>query len=540
MMEIINAKKDSAECLLFGTGTGDVFASGVLASAGENHPAREAEPTKVGTPFHFPSLAVCDRGGYENGMKSPIASSSGVGRRDWLKAATLGSAALFAGVKASAQPAARPARKVRGVVFMVSDGMSPGVLTLADAYSKLTRQRGTQWWSLLNDRSAARGLMDTASANSMVTDSAAASSAWGGGERVNNGSINVNPAGKELTPIAAVLKKTGARVGLVSTATITHATPAGFAACVSKRGEEDDIAPQYLNRVDVILGGGSGHFSAKDRGDRRDLSGEFAAAGYGIVNNRDALLAARDEKLLGTFTRGHLPYSIDRNSDPALAAQVPTLTEMASAALGRFLASDKPFLLQIEGARIDHAAHLNDIGALLGDQLAFDDALASVIAQIGQRDDILLVVTSDHGNSNPGLNGMGSGYTESTQRFANITGLKASHERLFAEWAQTPHRTTDALTGLIARQLGFTLKTDEAVALIEIFENHPVVEWNEQLSKPEGLLGQFAGNHTGIGWTGTTHTSDPTLISAIGPQADRFAGMVRNSDVFGHLVEMLA
>jgi alkaline phosphatase len=456
-----------------------------------------------------------------------------------LKAATLGGAAILGGLRASAEPTARPARKVRGVVFMVSDGMSPGVLTLAEAYSKLTRRRGTQWWSLLNDRNASRGLMDTASANSMVTDSAAASSSWGGGERVNNGSINVNPAGKALTPIAAVLKKTGARIGLVSTATITHATPAGFAASVSKRGEEDDIAPQYLNRVDVILGGGSGHFSAVDRADHRDLSAEFAAAGYGIIDRRSALLEARGEKLLGTFTRGHLPFSIDRDQDPVIAAQVPTLTEMARAALSRFLASDQPFLLQIEGARIDHAAHLNDIGALLGDQLAFDDALADVMVQIGHRDDILLVVTSDHGNSNPGLNGMGSGYVESTQRFANVGGLKASHERLFAEWAKTSPRSSDQLTALILKHLGFTLKADEAAALMEIFGNHPVVEWNEQLSKPEGLLGQFAGNHTGIGWTGTTHTSDPTLISAIGPQADRFSGMMKNSDVFGHLVEML-
>jgi len=472
-------------------------------------------------------------------MKSAFGSNSNVGRRDWLKAATLSGAAILGGLRASAEPIARPARKVRGVVFMVSDGMSPGVLTLAEAYSKLTRQRGTQWWSLLNERNASRGLMDTASANSMVTDSAAASSSWGGGERVNNGSINVNPAGKELTPIAAVLKKTGARIGLVSTATITHATPAGFAASVLKRGEEDDIAPQYLNRVDVILGGGSGHFSAVDRADHRDLSAEFAAAGYGIIDRRSALLEARGEKLLGTFTRGHMPFSIDRDQDPVIAAQVPTLTEMARAALSRFLISDQPFLLQIEGARIDHAAHLNDIGALLGDQLAFDDALADVMAQIGHRDDILLVVTSDHGNSNPGLNGMGSGYVESTQRFANIRGLKASHERLFAEWAKTSSRSSDQLTALILKHLGFTLKADEAAALMEIFENHPIVEWNEQLSKPEGLLGQFAGNHTGIGWTGTTHTSDPTLISAIGPQADRFSGMVKNSEVFGHLVEML-
>jgi len=114
-----------------------------------------------------------------------------IDRRDWLKTAAIGGAAvIFNGTRASAEPIGTPARKVRGVVFMVSDGMSPGVLTLAEAYSKLTRHRGTQWWSLLNDRNAARGLMDTASANSMVTDSAAASSAWGGGQRVNNGSIN--------------------------------------------------------------------------------------------------------------------------------------------------------------------------------------------------------------------------------------------------------------------------------------------------------------------------------------------------------------
>ena len=473
-------------------------------------------------------------------MQSPLIRSSEIARRDWLKAASFGgAAALMAGVRASADPAARPADKVRGVVFMVSDGMSPGVLTLAEAYSKLTRQRSTQWWSLLNDRKATRGLMDTASANSMVTDSAAASSSWGGGERVNNGSINFTPAGKELKPIAAILKPNGTRIGLVTTATITHATPAGFAAAVSKRGEEDDVALQYLHRVDVLLGGGSGHFNAADRADQRDLSGDFAAGGYGIVNNRNALLASREEKLLGTFTRGHLPFSIDRDHNPEIASLVPTLTEMTQAALGRFLSSDKPFLLQVEGARIDHAAHLNDIGALLGDQLAFDDALAAVLALIGKRDDILLVVTSDHGNSNPGLNGMGVSYAESTQRFARIKGFKASHERLFAEWSKADHGTTAQLTALIKDHLNLTLRPEQSSALQKTFENHPVVEWNEQLSKPEGLLGQFTGNHTGIGWTGTSHTSDPTLLSAIGPQSDRFTGMVRNSDVFGHLMEVL-
>ncbi|MEO8615550.1 MAG: alkaline phosphatase [Luteolibacter sp.] len=456
-------------------------------------------------------------------------TTSQFGRRDWLKTAALGSAAaMIARTRATAEP-----------FGMVSDGMSPGVLTLAEAYSKLTRQRGTQWWGIFNDRNASRGLMDTASANSMVTDSAAAASSWGGGERVNNGSINVNPSGKALTPIAEILKKKGGLIGLVSTATITHATPAGFAASVPKRAEEDDIAPQYLNRVDVLLGGGSGHFSAIDRADKRNLSGEFAKAGYGVLATRDALLTSREAKLLCTFTRGHLPFSIDRENNPEMAAKVPTLSEMANAALTRFLASDKPFLLQIEGARIDHAAHLNDIGGLLGDQLAFDDAIARVLALIGKRDDILLVVTSDHGNSNPGLNGMGGSYSESNKAFASITRFKASHERILGEWNARNGSSAAEVTALIQKHLGFALKPQEADALLEIVAKHPVIEWNEQLSKPEGLLGQFAGNHTGIGWTGTTHTSDPTIISAVGPQSDRFSGMVKNSDVFGHLMEML-
>ncbi|MDP3851855.1 MAG: alkaline phosphatase [Luteolibacter sp.] len=461
-------------------------------------------------------------------------------RRDWLKSAGLGTAALMAGGQARAQSPAPIAEKVRGVVFMVSDGMSPGVLTLAQSYSMLTRKRGTRWWDLINERSSVRGLMDTASANSMVTDSAAASSSWGGGQRVNNGAINTSPDGREITPIAAVLKKNRkARIGLVTTATVTHATPAGFASSVPARANENAISPQYLERVDVILGGGSEYFEAKTRPDKRDLRADFSKAGYQIVHDRGQMLAARGGKLLGTFTAGHLPFSIDRDHSEKLAARVPTLTEMAGAALSRFLADDKPFLLQVEGARIDHAAHLNDIGALLGDQLAFDDALASVLGMIAGRGDILVVVTSDHGNSNPGLNGMGNGYGESTQRFERITRFAGSHERIFAEWAGIRNGDAGQLSSLVKRHLNLTLKAEEIEALTAILAKRDVTEWNHQLAKPEGLLGQFLGNHTGIGWTGTTHTADPTLVSAIGPQAERFAGMVRNSDVFGHLLEML-
>ena len=189
-------------------------------------------------------------------------------------------------------------KKPKGIVFCVSDGMSQGVLSMTEAFSKQLRGKGTAWWELMSGQKAVMGLMDTASATSMVTDSAAASSAWGGGKRVPNGKINVDVDGKHRESIGETVHKEGVKIGLVSTASITHATPAGFAATVPSRGQEDRIAEQYLNRVDVILGGGSKFFDKNGRKDKKDLAGEFAKANYEVVGSRDELLKSKSEKIL--------------------------------------------------------------------------------------------------------------------------------------------------------------------------------------------------------------------------------------------------
>lgn len=458
-------------------------------------------------------------------------------RRDILQAGLFGGLGSLLSV-ASAAPSSAPAKRIRGVVFMVSDGMSHGVLPLAEALSQQTRQRPTRWWELMQSAHAVHGMMDTASADSMVTDSAAASSAWGGGQRVPNGQINVTAKGRLLEPIGATLRGKKCRLGLVTTATVTHATPAGFAANSLDRDDEQAIAPQYLDRAEIILGGGSQFFDPATRKDRRDLFADFAKAGYEVLHNRDQLLASKSPRLLGTFAAGHLPYSVDRAHDQALANKVPTLAEMTYAALQRFLAGDAPFLLQVEGARIDHAAHANDIAGLLGDQIAFDEAIATVMAAIAVRDDILMVVTSDHGNSNPGLNGMGSSYRGTDKHFRRIADMKSSHERLFADWT-TKKGGSAELTALVSKQLGFTPTTTEADSLLATIEGKPITEWNHLLASPPGILGQIAGNHTGIGWTGSVHTADLTPITALGPRADSFRGLVRNDSVHGKLLELL-
>jgi alkaline phosphatase len=465
-------------------------------------------------------------------------SEAKIGRRDWLKLGGLGGAAALLGGCAKAS-AAEGKGEVRGIVFMVSDGMSNGVLTMAENFSQLVRKKGTRWWELINDPASARGLMENSSANAYVTDSSAASSAWGGGAKINNGAVNIRPDGTESTPILRHLKKLGHRTGLVTTATVTHATPAGFAAVTGNRDDEHLIAPQYLGVVDLIMGGGKNFFSAEKRVDSRDVITPFTKAGYELIEDRDTLLKSKSDKVLGLFSGIHIPFDVDRLNSPELTKRIPTLVEMSEVALKNLLGHPEKFLLQIEGARIDHGAHANDIAGLLWDQLAFDEALAKVLEMTAGRDDILVIITSDHGNANPGLNGTGKNYSDTNKAFGKIAKMTCSSEKLFEDWGRSPENTPERLAALIKEKLGITLKPKETAELYASIATGKVSEWSEQLDNPHGLLGQMTGNHTGIGWTGTSHTSDPTMISAIGPQSARFSGIVPNHEVHRHFMELI-
>ena len=305
--------------------------------------------------------------------------------------------------------------------------MSLGTLSCADQFSWTTRNAGLAWMDLWRREGTKHGLMNMRSLNSLVTDSAAASSSWGSGSRVMNGALNFLPDGRALTPLYTLFGEAGWMRGLVSTAEITHATPAGFAAAVSSREDPQEIARQYLEQhVDVLLGGGRPFFDAKKRKDGRDLKADFQKAGYTVVSNREDLLSAPlSKRLLGTFSDSHLPYSLDRDHDAELRSEVPTLAEMTRAALAR-LELAPHFILQVEGARIDHAAHNSDAAAAIHDQLALDEALKVCLEFIDRNPDTLLVITTDHGNSNLGLNGMGPGYRHTTQRFTYLSEIQAS------------------------------------------------------------------------------------------------------------------
>lgn len=466
-------------------------------------------------------------------------------RRNILKSAALAPAFL--------QSAAAQAAEVKNVIYMVADGMSPSVHPLAQEFSLLVRGRSTVWHDLLAKPETVRGLFDMAALNSMVTDSSSASSSWSTGSRIFNAQVNVLPDGTKLTPIAHLVRDKGKRVGLVTTCTCTHATPAGFAAVEKKRDNEEGIGDQYRAVCDIVLGGGLKFFDPKLRKDKKDALAEFRADGFSVCLNKQELVAAAPtaRKILGLFAESHLPFTVDRNESEELKAKVPTLAEMSAIAID-FLDKSSPngFLLQLEGGRVDHGAHNNDAPAMLWDQLAFDDAVQVALDYAQRKGDTLVILCTDHGNSNPGLFGVGTEYADSNKAFARLAGIKGSYVTLAKQFGQDlEHKVKPGETiripdprdvsDLVKQLSGISLSQPEAWAICEGLARIGPVNINKQFEKLAGILGQVFSNHTGIGWIGTTHTSDYVITTAVGPGASQFAGLVRNTDVFHKLTRLM-
>lgn len=268
--------------------------------------------------------------------------------------------------------------------------------------------------------------VSTYSANSSVTDSAASGTAIATGQKVNNGviSVKIPGDGSELETILEHFQKQGKAVGLVTTAFITHATPAAFAAHTSSRGNYAEIGEDYFTETlpNVLFGGGgngvspdmaeaAGYLVVTDAEELAALDPEApdpAALGSAVLGRTAAGPAAQNRGgadnssagfVSGQFGSTHLPYELDG------LGELPHLHEMAAAALKVLSKDPDGFFLMIEGARIDHACHANDIERAVDETAEFAKTVETVEAWIAAEtsgmvhlsaENILLIVTADH------------------------------------------------------------------------------------------------------------------------------------------------
>ena len=271
--------------------------------------------------------------------------------------------------------------KPRSVVLLIGDGFGPSQVTLARHFAQRP---------LILDGMPVTGRALTASLTGPVTDSAAATTALASGTRTNNRVIGLDADGHELETIFDQAHGRGLSTGVVTNMRLTHATPACFYAHARHRQQEKLIASQLLtSTLDVALGGGSRYFTD-------EMREEAAQAGFHLVTERHDLTQARgsETRLLGLFTPGHMSYTIDLPTDDA--RREPTLAEMTAAALDHLAQLGKPFMLMVEGGRIDHAGHRHDATSTAQEGLAFDDTVSLVLDFARNAEDVLVVVTADH------------------------------------------------------------------------------------------------------------------------------------------------
>ncbi|MDX1667514.1 MAG: alkaline phosphatase [Saprospiraceae bacterium] len=274
-------------------------------------------------------------------------------------------------------------KRPKNVVLMIGDGMGLTQIT-AGMYGNANKLN-------LEDFTHT-GLHTCHSGNSYITDSAAGATAFASGHKTYNGAIGVD---MDTFPVVNILEQAetaNMATGLVSTSSITHATPAAFIAHVSSRYKMEEIALDILNvEVDLLIGGGKKFFSQRTM-DKRNLYTELLKKDYFVSDySRERLsdLAIDTEQNFVYFTA---------DNDPAKVLEGRDYLTLASQIATRFLKEHEEagFFLMIEAAQIDWGGHAMDPEWVISEMIDFDRAIGQVLNFAKADGETLVIVTADH------------------------------------------------------------------------------------------------------------------------------------------------
>ena len=451
--------------------------------------------------------------------------------------ATAGAGLLhtYNGIAASLDIPTYSGKTPKNIIVLVSDGMSSGTLSMTDLFMNRKYGVSSNWMQLYHENKVSRALMDMASASSIVTDSSAASSSWGGGVRVKNGSLNVGENGEEYMPIWQKFKSAGKLAGCVTTVAITHATPAGFCANSKRRNAQDDIAEQYLKvGFDVLLGGGTKFFDPSIRKDKKDLYAQYKSKGYQVAKSKSEFEGLSDTlPILGVFADDALPYAIDRHADKNLADSVPSLAEMSKKAINAMSTHKKGFVLQIESGKVDWAAHANDLGALLYEQIQFDKAIKVAMDFAEKDNDTLVIITTDHGNANPGI--IYGKYAN--DNFDSVHNYKQTNEWILNQFSEKSK--TKEIIDTVKFANGNSIAEEDAQKILKYYTGLEKAEdglYNYR-KLPFKLLSEIQQKTNSVGWISMDHSADYVELAMFGPGSEKLKPFMRNTELHHFMLE---
>ncbi|MEY4284622.1 MAG: hypothetical protein RL111_1297 [Pseudomonadota bacterium] len=508
-------------------------------------------------------------------------------------------------------------QKVRNIILMLGDGMGAAQRTAARIVAGGYTQ-GKVISSLSMDTFPVTGLVKTASLNSVITDSSPGMTAYVSGNKNNNNEQGVFPDdttdffdNPRIEYLSEYLKRTqGKSLGIVTTADVFDATPAGNAIHTSNRGAGTGIVDQYLDDHEltglaVLLGGGRKWFLPSSspgsaRSDRfdyqfspqdphtyeivkrwksapgkldkdRDLIADFQNAGFGYVANKselDLVDPQKTKRLLGLFAYSNMNVALDkidgrRNKLNGVQGQVvddygfpdqPMLDEMTKKAIEVLDRHKNGFVLMVEAASIDKQAHNMDTERWLLDTIEFDKAIAVAKAYAEKRSDTLVIVTADHECSGVALIGASQVSNSKLKELVKESGGTSLRDKVVGiyESAGFPRykiandgypETTDTDKRLL---VGYGANSDRYEDFLSNDRplqdpQQPFVKTNPLSAYPSNAMSRDAESKflvTGqVPGESAVHTATDIPLSAFGPGAWGFTGVIDNTDVFFKLVQ---
>ena len=272
----------------------------------------------------------------------------------------------------------------KNIILLIGDGMGMGQIS-AGTYASNNKTN--------LERFPVIGIHKPTATSHLVTDSAAAATAFACGVKTFNKAIGVN---KDSIPVTTILEEAEAknlRTGLVATSTIVHATPASFIAHNVDRRAYEEIAEDFLDtEIDFFAGGGKKFFDLRE--DDRNLIAELEAKGYAIETFLSEYADVK-MKMEGTEKFGYL----SSNEDPLPRSQGRDYFIDMSMNAVNFLnnnPADEGFFLMIESAQIDWGGHANKSSYIIDEFKEFDTVIGKVLDWAEQDGETLVIVTADH------------------------------------------------------------------------------------------------------------------------------------------------
>ena len=461
--------------------------------------------------------------------------------------------AVLGAVLAGCGAGSNEPQRAKNVILFIGDGMGVSTVTAARIFDGQSRGMLGEEHLLEFERFPHLALVKTYNTNQQVPDSAGTATAMMTGHKTRAGVINVDPsvnrqscAGmleRPLKSLGEIAKEAGSSVGFVTTARVTHATPATVYAHAAERDWETswfvsepdwelgcrDIAHQLVNfsvggGLDVALGGGSAAFYDRASGGTRRQAGDDLVADWleGGANRRFVASAAElheigpGDTVLGLFSRSHMTYMAEKTA----TSTEPTLTEMTVKALELLSTNDSGYFLMVEGGRIDHGHHDGIPGFALLEAQEFNNAIAAVIERV-DLDDTLVLVTADHSH----VFTIG-GYPT---RGNPILGLVVGNDRA-GEPADEPSTAAD---GQPYTTLAYA---NGPGAVRELPRPTPQTGVN---ALAQALVPTDSLNLDGSVTIDETHGGEDVALYAIGPGAERARGVIEQNAIFGIMMDAL-